>query len=135
MLVHSARDIGVPGVDQYTGYGLVDARTALAADPAFFVEARIASVAAEQIDGGAVVQITGTADADRFASAWLEIGPGEDPAEWTRIDGGPTGPVRSGVLGRVPAAAFGGAAKWTLRVRVEHEDGTLREARFVLTLG
>ncbi|MBW2242578.1 MAG: S8 family serine peptidase, partial [Deltaproteobacteria bacterium] len=135
MLVHSARDIGVPGVDQYTGYGLVDARAALAADPAFFVEARITSVAAEQIDGATVVQITGTADANRFAKAWLEIGPGEDPAEWTRVEDSPAGPVRDGLLGQVPASAFGGAPKWTLRVRVEHEDGTLREARFVLTLG
>ncbi|MBW2395339.1 MAG: S8 family serine peptidase [Deltaproteobacteria bacterium] len=135
MLVHSARDIGVPGVDQYTGYGLVDARAALAADPAFFAEARITSVAAEQIDGATVVQITGTADANRFAKAWLEIGPGEDPAEWTRVEDSPAGPVRDGLLGQVPASAFGGAPKWTLRVRVEHEDGTLREARFVLTLG
>ncbi|MCP5068550.1 MAG: S8 family serine peptidase [bacterium] len=135
MLVHSARDVGVPGVDHYTGYGLVDARAALEADPAFFIEARIASVAVAQVGGATVVQITGTADADHFAKAWLEVGAGEDPTEWTRIEDAPTGPVRDDLLGQVPAAAFGGAAKWTLRVRVEHQDGTLREARFVLTLG
>lgn len=135
MLVHSARDIGVPGVDQYTGYGLVDARAALAADPAFFVEARITAVEVTMENGATLVQLTGTADANRFVQAWIEIGRGEDPTEWTRIEGGLEAPVRKGLIGQLPAEALRGAPQWTLRVRVEHADGTLREARFLLTLG
>jgi hypothetical protein len=135
ILVHSARDVATPGVDQYTGYGLVDASAALRADPAYFLEARITGAAAAQVGGATVVQLTGTADADQFARAWIEIGAGKDPTEWTRIEGELPAPVRDGVIGQVPAEAFGGAPQWTLRVRVEHSDGTFREARFVLTLG
>ena len=44
MVLHSARDIETPGVDNYTGYGLLDATAALAADPDYFNESRISGV-------------------------------------------------------------------------------------------
>ena len=135
ILVHSARDIGVPGVDRYTGYGLVDARAALDADPAFFVEARIEGVEAVVEDGATLVRVRGTADADRFVRAWLEIGPGAEPEQWRAVGKQLAAPVRGGEVGRIPAAALQGEPRWTLRLRVEHSDGTLREARFLLTLG
>jgi hypothetical protein len=39
------------------------------------------------------------------------------------------------VLGDIPAAAFKGATKWEIRVVVTHADGSVREARFKLSLG
>jgi hypothetical protein len=43
--------------------------------------------------------------------------------------------VRDGALISVPAQALAGAKEWTIRLLVEHENGTTREARFLLTLG
>ena len=44
ILTQSARDIDVPGVDQFTGYGLLDARAALTQPAGFFLEVGIAGV-------------------------------------------------------------------------------------------
>jgi len=48
MILNSARDVGVPGIDQFTGHGVLDARAALAADRNFFIDASISSVAVTQ---------------------------------------------------------------------------------------
>jgi hypothetical protein len=81
ILLHSARDVDVPGVDQRTGYGCIDLKAALAADPSFFVEARIAAVEVVRSDSGVRLKVRGTADADVFAGAYLEIAPGDAPPE------------------------------------------------------
>jgi subtilisin family serine protease len=135
MIVHSARDVGLPGVDPDTGYGLLDVKAAMDADPRFFVEAAIEAIAADRDDRGVFVRITGTADADRLARAWIEIGAGEDPAEWTKVSREIATAVRAGVLDDLKAELFRGAPVWTLRLVVEHADGKRREARHILRLG
>ena len=79
MLLQSARDIESPGVDPLTGYGRLDAAAALTADPAFFVDAQIARIAAGTAGGAQVLEVFGTADADRLKSARLEYGGGRQP--------------------------------------------------------
>ncbi len=135
MILHAARDIGSPGVDNLTGYGLLDADAALKADPEFFVEAAIDGVGVVQVNGRPYVRVTGTANADRMDKAWLEIGAGDDPKNWTKAGGEITKPVAAGVLGDIPPQAFGGAKRWTLRVITVHKNGRTRENRFVLNLG
>lgn len=135
MLLQSARDIDVPGRDQYSGYGLLDARAALRADPEFFVEAGIDGVEVVHGDaGGAAVRVRGTAAANRFDRAWLEIGAGEEPAEWRAVGELLEHAVDGGVLGDVPARELAGSSLWTIRLRVRHENGRDREARYRLTL-
>lgn len=134
ILKHAARDIETPGVDQYTGYGLLDARAALAADPRFEIVAAISGLAVAQQDGAQVVQVSGTAAADRFAGATVEIGPGEAPQMWTAV-GEVGAAVRDGVLATIPARSFAGSARWTVRVVVRHAGGRTREARYALNLG
>jgi subtilisin family serine protease len=134
MLLHSARDIEAPGVDQLSGYGRLDVAAALAADPAFYVDASIARVEVAQGAKGPVARVIGSADADRFAGARLEIGAGERPTAWKAVEGGPSKPVRDGVLAEVPAAAFGGSAVWTVRIIASHANGRTREARYLLRL-
>jgi subtilisin family serine protease len=133
ILLHSARDAGTPGVDQHTGYGIVDARSALGADPRFFVEARITEVRAVTTPTGAGVEVYGAADADRFARARLEVGAGKEPASWLP---GPSVSTRvsNGLLGTIPASALSGGSHFTLRLVVEHAGGRTREARFALEL-
>jgi len=134
ILLHSARDVGFPGVDQHSGYGLVDARAALTADPRFFLEARIDGVRVVAAGGGPAVEVRGTADGDRLARARLEIGAGDDPQSWTAPVEPLDGAVRGGVLGTIPGTALSGATRWTLRLIAEHESGRRREARFELDL-
>lgn len=134
MLLQSAKDIESPGVDPLTGYGRLDAAAALSADPDFFVEAAIKSVEVATTARGPAARVIGTADAERFAGAHIEIGTGEHPSAWTRVEGVLSKPVREGTLGEIPAATFKGSAAWTLRVVVRHANGRTREARFLLRL-
>ena len=135
MIVQSARDVALPGVDADTGYGLLDVKAALVADPSFFVDARIAGIAVERKDGGVFVRVMGTADADRLASARIELGQGESPATWRSVSRRIDRAVRDGVLDDLPAQSFAGATVWTLRLVVEHANGKRRESRHVVRLG
>jgi subtilisin family serine protease len=131
----TARDIGTPGVDQFTGYGLIDARAALKAPKDYRLLAGISRVQVVQKGGQPAVRVHGIADANDFQSAFIEIGPGENPAKWTRV-----GEVRrnagpDAVLGDIPGTAFKGSQAWQIRVVVTHKDGSTREARFKLSLG
>jgi subtilisin family serine protease len=134
MILHSAKDINVPGFDQFTGYGLLDAREALKADPEFFIETRIHDVKAVQKDNRVLLEITGTADANKFKKAWIEIGEGENPKKWKRVSDNIKKPVLEGVLASIPAEKFKGADQWRLKLVAEHENGRTREARFDLEL-
>ena len=135
MIVQSARDAGSVGVNPETGYGILDVKAALAADPRYFVDVEIAEVSAQKTDAGLFVRVDGTADADRFTSAWIEIGRGESPTEWRRVSRTLDKPVRAGVLDDLPAQQFAGAPVWTLRLVVRHANGRSRETRHVLRLG
>ncbi len=132
MIVQSARDPGTVGVNPETGYGVLDVKAALAADPHYFVEVDIADVSVQKTDSGVFVRVKGTADADRFGSAWIEVGRGESPTEWQRIPQAFDKPVRGGTLEDLPAQQFAGAPVWTLRLIVKHANGSTRETRHVL---
>lgn len=134
MIVQSARDIGTPGVDLETGYGRLDVPAALGADPGYFLTAAVGGIEAVQKPGGVYVRVNGQADADRFRTAWVEYAPGENPDTWRRAQGSLKTPVREGALADLPARLFQSATVWTLRLVVEHENGTRRESRHVLRL-
>lgn len=134
ILKQSARDIDTPGVDQYSGYGLLDARAAVAIDRNFYVEAAISGLAAGQGASGPVVIVSGTAAADQFAGAHIEIGAGENPASWTRLPAAINAPVRDGLLGEIEASRLQGSKVWIVRVVTAHRNGKTREARFRLAL-
>ncbi|PWT86420.1 MAG: hypothetical protein C5B56_12500 [Proteobacteria bacterium] len=131
----TARDVGTPGVDQYTGYGIIDARAALKAPKDYFLFAGINRVEVVQKSGNQTVRVHGTADANAFKSARLEIGQGDAPTSWTPVGAAQKAAGPDAVLGDIPATAFRGANKWEIRVVVSHADGSTREARFKLSLG
>ena len=56
ILLQSARDIDEPGRDQSSGYGLVDARAALKADPEFHISAEVLGLEIGSDGGGARAQ-------------------------------------------------------------------------------
>ncbi len=131
----TARDTGTPGVDQYTGYGIVNAVAALKAPKDYFLFAGIDRVEVVQASGKVAVRVRGTADANALKSARIEIGQGDAPASWTRVGAAKKSAGPDAVLGEIPAAALQGAKVWQIRVVVEHTNGAAREARFKLNLG
>jgi hypothetical protein len=135
MVLHSARDIETPGVDNFSGYGIVDAVAALKADPEFFVESRIAGVKVVKGKKGPALQLHGTVDAEKFAGAVIELGAGDDPGKWRSAAPKLSKPVRDGLLAEIPAVSFKGGRKWTIRVISTHRNGTKRESRYTVTLG
>lgn len=134
ILLNSARDIGSPGIDQYTGYGLLDVPAMLQAQPGL-IAALIDRVEVVQGQNGAAVRVFGTAHAPRFAGGRIELGAGEDPQNWTEVIDATPQSEATAALGDIPAAAFAGSAVWTLRLTVTDQSGGSREARYVLNLG
>lgn len=135
VLTQSARDIDAPGIDQHTGYGLLDARAALSQSPEFFIEVSITGVTVIQGKRGPMLQILGTYDADKPDRAWIEIGEGSAPTSWKKVSKTIKSPVLRGSLDDLEVKHFAGAAQWTLRLTGKHKNGQQREARFVLDLG
>lgn len=134
ILKQSARDIDVPGVDQFSGFGLVDASAALDASPEFFIHSSIQRVEVAQGEKGPVVQVFGTADADLFQKAMIAIGAGDDPSSWKDVVE-VNKIVKEGLLGSIPAQNFVGAKVWMIRLTTEHRSGVKREFRFRLSVG
>ena len=134
ILEQSARDVGAPGRDPETGYGVVDIDAARQTDPGFFVEASIDSIRYVPAADGPYLELVGTADADLFAVARIESGSGADPESFDPVDGLILDRVKGGVLTRVPYSAFAGQSTSTLRLVVEHATGRTREVRRTITL-
>lgn len=134
MIRNSARDVETPGIDHFTGYGVVDAAAALRADPQYFIEAGISGVEVHVEGGRQMVRVLGLANAQAFAGAELMIGPGTAPDAWTAHT-----PVERtaapAALGSIEASEFAAAKEWTIRLVVRHENGSAREFRFRLSLG
>src|SRR4029077_9004229 len=116
----TARDIGTPGADQFTGYGLIDARAALKAPKDYYLFAGINRVEAVQKGGNTVVRVHGAADANAFGSAQLEIGQGDNPTSWTPVGAAKKSAGPDDVIGEIPAASLKGSASWQIRVVVTH---------------
>ncbi|MFC1579902.1 S8 family serine peptidase [Thermodesulfobacteriota bacterium] len=135
MLLHSARDIGPPGVDFQSGYGLLNAVAALKADPKFYLVTKITGVKAIRKGNEVLLGVLGTVDADQLDEAWIEIGSGKNPKAWKRVSKTITKSVKEGQLDAIPARHFRGAKQWIIRLIGKHKNGTLQEARFNLQLG
>jgi subtilisin family serine protease len=134
-LEQTARDVEVPGRDLYTGFGIVDARAALASDASASIVAEIDHANPVKDAGAVWIEVTGSASATPFGRAWLELGVGESPSSWKKVGAELTSAVAKGALGRIPASAFAGAKVWTVRLVVQSEDGKTREVRYLLQLG
>lgn len=132
MIRNSARDIGAPGVDQFTGYGLLDARAALRADPKFFLEAQINGVRVSQRRGKTYLDVVGHVRSNALDDARIEIGPGDAPTAWrNRVEVDDDG---DDVLASIESTAFGSSKEWTLRLLAKHRNGAQREARFTFNV-
>lgn len=133
MLLQSARDIEIPGWDQFTGFGLLDARAALLADPEYYLLAQIQKVQPLQIKDKIYLEVLGTTDSSSFKKATIAIGfdemrLGKEPKEWKNVVKIKK-PVIKGRLGLIPATKFYKGGKWTVRLQVKDKKGRIRESR------
>lgn len=135
ILQQTATDVEVPGVDQYTGYGIVNAKGALQGKADFFITAAVDKVnVVKGADGKPAVEIIGSVDADKLEGYTIAIGAGESPDSWKDVASGGK-KVKAGALGTVDAEQFRNAPVWMIRLTVKHGNGQTREARFRLQLG
>ena len=72
--------------------------------------------------------IHGNADADKFKRAWLQIGQGAEPTAWKYVGLKMKRPVKNALLSKIPLSEFEGGGVWTIRLNVEHVDGTVEVA-------
>ncbi|MEZ5574084.1 MAG: S8 family serine peptidase [Halioglobus sp.] len=134
ILLNSAQDIGAPGADILTGSGLLDAKAALATDPAFYISAQIREVKVVRADGTPSLEVSGTADASDFEGALVRIGVGEQPESWQTVGDSISQPIMDGVLATFDAKSLAGEDRWTIQLVVKHQNGTQRIAQFDLKL-
>ena len=134
MISQSARDIEVPGWDQFTGYGLVDARGALTADPNWYLVGKIQALRGVQEAGQPVVEVAGTVDGSSLAGYEVQVGKGKKPKDWRTVAKKPGRKISSGVVALLKPADFGAPGTWTVRLVVRDRGGRTREARAVITL-
>jgi subtilisin family serine protease len=92
----TAKDVGDPGPDDDSGYGLVDSAAAVVAGPPLV--ARIESPRNEKLVGEVSVAITGTAGGPGFEFYALDYRPADTPGAWTAVAGPVTGEVVDGTL-------------------------------------
>ncbi|MDV2502326.1 MAG: S8 family peptidase [bacterium] len=134
MISQSARDIEVPGWDQFTGYGLVDARAALTADPNWYLVGKIHALKGVQEAGQPVIEVAGTVDGSALAGYEVQVGKGKKPKDWRTVAKKPGRKITSGVVARLKPADFGAPGTWTVRLVVRDRGGRTRESRAVITL-
>jgi subtilisin family serine protease len=118
MLLMSAKDVETPGWDQLTGYGLINARAALEADPDYYTIARIDKIAPAKKDGKLVIQVFGTAASSEFKGAWVELGFGENPKKWKKMKK-IKNDVSQNLLAEIKPKEFNKRGKWSVRLIVK----------------
>lgn len=134
MIVQSAQDIETPGWDLGTGFGLVDARGALTADPNWYLVAKIHALKGSQEGGQPVVQVVGTVEGSRLAGYEVSLGSGKEPKEWKTVRKKPAKKVAGDVLARLKPADFGAPGTWNVRLLVRDKGGRTRESQQVIEL-
>jgi hypothetical protein len=134
MLLMAADDVEAPGWDQLTGYGRLNARKALEADPDYFLHAELHRAGAVKEGNRVVLQALGTATGSHLGNYHLEVGQGDNPTSWRRAGKLTGGQVQDGVLGTLTFQDFGAPGRWTVRLVAQDSKGLTRESRAAMTL-
>jgi subtilisin family serine protease len=135
VLVQSARSTGAAGVNLLTGYGVLDVRAALAADPKFWIQAEIDSVKLAGDPPSPTLRVSGSADASEFQGARLRAAPADFPDDWIELGAPLTAAVHAAPLVEVDTRLLRGPRRWILQLVTVGAGGRSREARFGVDLG
>lgn len=134
MLLMSADDLEVPGWDQFTGAGRLNAAKALRADPDWYLLVKVKAVQPVREAGRTVVRVDGTVVGSDLTRYVIELGQGASPTSWKRVGAEQTQAVEDGALGVVPVREITARGAWVIRVVAEDGRGNRREARGTLTV-
>jgi subtilisin family serine protease len=134
MLLMSAVDVETPGWDAFTGYGRLDVRRALAADPDYYLYSELHRLAAAREGGQTVIQAFGTVAGSDLRDYAIELGQGETPGQWKPVGGLRTQPVEAGLLGTIPVREITARGLWTVRLVARDTRGSPRESRQPLNI-
>jgi subtilisin family serine protease len=134
MLLMSADDIEAPGWDLLTGYGIVNARKALEADPNYYLYAELHRIAPAQEGGRTVIQVFGTAMGSDWGDYHFEVGQGENPTSWHPAGKAVGGQIKDNLLGTLTQGDFGASGRWTVRMVAQDKKVLTRESRSSITL-
>ncbi len=129
MLLMSADDVETPGWDQLTGYGRLNARKALEADPDYYLYSEIHRVLPTRDQGRSVIQVLGRVTGSRLDRYEIQLGRGEDPTSWKTVIMERGRPVDDGVLGAIPGREITALGHWTVRLLAYDTNGQVRESR------
>ncbi|HEY3498678.1 MAG TPA: S8 family serine peptidase [Polyangiaceae bacterium] len=129
VLRHSAFDSGAPGFDRDGGYGRVDAAAALGESPPL---SALIGGPFGTLDTAGNVAVTGSAEGPGFANYRLEVGAGDNPANFVLLASSTT-PVSSGTLGAWDTNSFVDGP-YTLRLEATTASGAVYEDRQPVTL-
>jgi subtilisin family serine protease len=134
-LLMSATDLDVPGFDQNTGAGLVNAVRALDDSSQSLLLPRIATVSLARRDGRTVVSITGSLESSTPSNTWLQVAFGDQPAatDWKTISTASWPAGVSTIEQSIPAAEFSRPGIWSIRVLAQDRSKVIRQARATLS--
>lgn len=128
MILNSADDIYYPGWDQVSGYGRLNAKKALNADPEYYSLIKINRVTFAREEGTVVVQVYGTAVISDFKEAWLEMGFGKKPKKWKRIGKKLKNSITNGLVGKIYAKEFKKEGRYSIRIMAKTEKHGIKES-------
>jgi subtilisin family serine protease len=134
MLMMSADDVEGPGWDQLTGYGIVNARKALEADPNYYLYAELHRVAPARDGNRTVIQVFGTAMGSDWGDFRIELGQGDNPTAWRPAGQLTRGQVKENLLATLTPQDFGATGRWSIRLVAQDRKGLTRESRSSLNL-
>ncbi len=129
MLTMSADDVEDPGWDRLTGYGRLNARKALEADPDYFLYSELHTVAPARKDGKAVVQLSGSVSGSNLDRFEVQLGEGTSPTTWRPMFTQRGQSVEGGDIGTFPVSEITRRGHWTVRLLAYDRDNKMRESR------
>jgi subtilisin family serine protease len=131
MLLMSADDIEAPGWDELTGYGRLNARKALEADPNYYLYCELHKLTPAQDDqGNQVVQVLGTVSGSQLDRYEVSLGQKDQDLSTYKTVATKSGTkMESGVLANVPYSEVTSTGEWVVRVIAYDTAGKIRESR------
>jgi len=99
----SAEDSDVPGFDQNTGAGILNAARSMAANRDHLLLPKIAGVTLARREGATVVEVSGKVEASDPYDRWLQAAFGESPERdaWTTVVHSRPEGTEDGVFGTI----------------------------------
>lgn len=136
-LTMGATDIGWPGRDQETGYGLLNIQGAMGIPADQLLAIALQDVRTVKGQEGVYLEISGLLQGQGLQSGWLELTPNwqlNETTIWQRIPGEKSAQAHPGLLWSLPVERFKEGKQWTLRLKGKLKNGQERFTDYQIEL-